>query len=171
MKKVLVLAIFLSAGIGGQQPVTAQYVEPASPDASNIARYKQSITDVRRKFFAAGMSNLTPEQLQTFWAVYADYDKEKDAIAMARTDLAKKYVDAYRSEGGPQDAELTQIVNDVGALQKKNTDLRLKYFAIYSQKLNPKAAARFALIDDYQTTAIRLNLLSQLPLPANAAGQ
>jgi hypothetical protein len=37
------------------------------------------MTDVRRKFFAAGMSNLTPEQLQTFWAVYADYEKEKDA--------------------------------------------------------------------------------------------
>ncbi len=60
-------------------------------------------------------------------------------------------------------------MNDAGALQKKNTDLRLKYFGIYSQKLNPKAAARFALIDDYTTTAVRLNLLEQVPLPSDEA--
>jgi hypothetical protein len=61
------------------------------------------------------------------------------------------------------------VVNDAGALQKKNTDLRLKYFGIYSKKLNGKAAARFALIDDYVTTAIRLNLLEQVPLPGEEA--
>jgi hypothetical protein len=90
---------------------------------------------------------------------------------MARTDLAKRYLDAYRNEGGPEESELTQIVNDAGDLQKKNTDLRLKYFRIYSKKLNTRAAARFALIDDYETTAVRMNLFSKLPLPAHGAGQ
>jgi hypothetical protein len=171
MKNALVVCIFLLAGVAIQQPAAAQYVQPASPNSDDIARYNLASTEARRRYFAAAMSNLTPEQLQVFWDVYAEYEKEKDAIAMARTDLATKYLDAYSSEGGPQDAELTQLVYDAGELQKKNTDLRLKYFGIYSQRLNTRAAARFALIDDYETTAVRMNLFSKLPLPANAGGQ
>ena len=171
MKKALVVCIFLLAGLAAQQPAAGQYVKPVSPNAAAIARYNLASTEARRRFFAAVMSNLTPEQLQIFWDTYAEYEKEKDAVAMARTDLATKYLDAYQSEEGLQDAELTQIINDAGELQKKNTDLRLKYFAIYRDKLNARAAARFALMDDYQTTAVRLNIFSKLPLPTNAAGQ
>jgi hypothetical protein len=171
MKKALVLCIFLLAGNAAQQRAAAQYVKPVSPDPEDIARYNSASTEARRRFFASAMTNLAPEQLQIFWDVYAEYEKEKNAVAMARTDLATKYLDAYRSDEGPQDDELTQIVNEAGELQKRNTDLRLKYFRVYSQKLNARAAARFALIDDYETTAVRMNLFSKLPLPANAAGQ
>jgi len=160
MKKILVLAVSLSAILAAEQPAAPQYVKPVSPDPHDIQRYNFAVTDARRKFFAASMSSLTPEQLRSFWTVYADYEKEKDTIAMAGTGLAKEYLDAYRSEEGPQAAELTRIVNDAGALQKRHTDLRLKYFGIYSQRLDAKAAARFALIDDYITTSIRLNLLT-----------
>ena len=172
MKKALAVALSLSAAIAStaraQQPAAAPQAKPAMSQAAqqsmNVARYKVAITDARRKLFAAGMSDLAPNELQTFWGVYADYEKEKDAILAARTDLAKKYVDAYTSAAGITDADLTQIINEAGALQKKNTDLRLKYFGIYSQKLNVKAAARATLIDDYITTAVRLNLLDQLPM-------
>jgi hypothetical protein len=68
----------------------AQYVKPVSPGADDVAKYNMASTEARRSFFAAAMSGLTPDQLQTFWAVYSDYEKEKDALAMARTDLAKK---------------------------------------------------------------------------------
>jgi hypothetical protein len=165
------LGFFLSVVIAPQQPASAQYLKPVSPAPDDLARYNLASTDARRRLFAAAMSSLTPEQLKTFWVVYADYEREKDAIAMARTDLAKKYLDMYIDEGGPEASDLAQIVDDAGELQKKNTDLRLKYFRIYSQKLNPRAAARFALIDDYETTAIRLDLFHKLPLPANVAGQ
>ena len=172
MKKALIVGIFVCTVIAAvQRPTAAQYVKPVPPSGDDIARYNLANTEARRRYFAAAMTSLTPDQLQTFWVVYADYEREKDAIAMARTDLAKRYLDGYVSEGGPDDSELTQIVNDAGELQKRNTELRLKHFGIYSQKLNTRAAARFALIDDYQTTAVRMNLFSKLPLPANVTGQ
>ncbi len=164
MKKILVLSLL--AGIAG---IASGQQAQSGPPASNMARYKVAITDARRTLFAAGMSNLTPAQLETFWAVYGDYEKEKDAITSARADLAKKYVDAYSSPAGVSDAEITQIVNDAFALQKKSIDVRAKYFGVYSQKLNPKAAARFVLIDDYVSTAVRLNLLEQIPIPSGEA--
>ena len=171
MRNAFVAGMFLFALIAAPQPTEAQYVKPVTPDADDIARYNMASTEARRSFFAAAMSGLTPDQLQTFWAVYADYEKEKDALAMARTDLAKKYLDSYSSTAGLEESELTEIVNQAGALQKKNIDLRLRFFRIYSEMLNTRAAARFALIDDYETTAVRMNLFSKLPMPTTARGQ
>jgi len=175
MKKVLVLS--LAAGIAaaaqGQQSAPAPAAKPAatSPagqEALNVARYKMALTDARRKLFAAGMSDLTPQQLEVFWGVYADFEKEKDALSGARVDLAKKYVDSYTSLSS---ADITGLVNDSSNLQKKGIDLRVKYFGILSQKISAHAAGRFALVDDYTTTAARLNLLNQLPIPTGEAAK
>jgi hypothetical protein len=108
------------------------------------------------------MSELTPQQLEIFWGVYADFEKEKDALTSARVDLAKKYADNFQNVS---DADITSLVTDSANLQKKGTDLRVKYYGILSQKINAHAAGRFTLIDDYTTTAARLNLLNQLPIP------
>jgi len=169
MKKVLVLSLAagLAAAAQGQQaqssaPQPKPTVSAAGQEALNVARYKMALTDARKKLFAAGMSELSPQQLETFWGVYADFEKEKDAITGARVDLAKKYADNFQNVS---DADITALVTESANLQKKTTDLRVKYFGILSQKLNAHAAGRFSLIDDYTTTAARLNLLNQLPIP------
>ena len=176
MKKVLVLS--LAAGIAaasarGQQAQSGQSAQ-GQPQMSaqqnqelNLQRYKMALTDARRKLFASGMSDLTPQQLETFWGVYADFEKEKNAITSARLDLAKKYADNFQNVS---DAEITGLLTQSSDLQKKTVDLRMKYYAILQGKLNAHAAGRFALIDDYTTTAARLNLLNQLPIPTGDAG-
>jgi hypothetical protein len=170
MKKALVLSLLVGAAASafGQQaqPTQQPQMTASGQEALNVARYKMALSDARKQLFAAGMSNLTPQQLETFWGVYADFQKEKDALAGARVDLAKKYVDSYTSLS---DADITGLVTDSANLQKKGIDLRVKYFGILSQKLGAKAAGRFALIDDYTTTAARLSLLNQLPIPTDSA--
>ena len=171
MKKVLVLSLaagLAAASARGQQAQSNPPVSASGQEALNVARYKMALTDARRKLFAAGMSELTPQQLETFWGVYADFEKEKDAITGARVDLAKKYADTYNSLS---DTDISSLLNDSAALQKKTIDLRMKYYGILSQKLNAHAAGRFALIDDYTTTAARLNLLNQLPIPTGDAAK
>jgi hypothetical protein len=167
MKKILVL--FLAAGVAAaaataQQSSSAPSGQPsaAGQESLNIDRYKMALSDARKKLFASGMSELTPQQLETFWAVYGDFEKEKNAITAARVDLAKKYADNFQNVS---DADITSILTDSSNLQKKTIDLRMKYYGILSQKINAHAAGRFALIDDYTTTAARLNLLNQLPIP------
>jgi len=56
----------------------------------------------------------------------------------------------------------------MAAIQHKNIDLRVKYFDIYRARLDAKVAGRFGLVDDYITTAIRLDLLDQIPFPGDA---
>ena len=172
MKKILVL--FLAAGVAAaaataQQSSSAPSGQPsvAGQESLNIDRYKMALSDARKKLFASGMSELTPQQLETFWAVYGDFEKEKNAITSARVDLAKKYADNFQNVS---DADITGILTDSSNLQKKTIDLRMKYYGILSQKINAHAAGRFALIDDYTTTAARLNLLNQLPIPTGDMG-
>jgi hypothetical protein len=176
MKKVLVLS--LAAGIAAasaraqarcgmvQPQANAQSNNAQSNQDTNNARYKMALSDARKKLFAAGMSELTPQQLEVFWSVYADFETEQNSVTSARVDLAKKYADNFQSLS---DADITGLVTDSANLQKKTTDLRVKYYGILKDKINAHAAGRFALIDDYTTTAGRLNLLSQLPIPTGDA--
>ena len=162
----------------GAAPALPQATPPSSPSAaianespSEAERFKMALTDQRRKLFAEAMNNLSAPQLETFWSVYSKYEEEKNAITSARLDLAKEYIDTYLDAKGIDDTGIAKIVNEMGALQKKNIDLRLKYFGIYSQKLDAKAAGRFALVDDYITTAWRLDLLDHIPFPGEEVGR
>jgi hypothetical protein len=175
MKKVTV--IVLLAACAAAAPISAQSprasTNPAAHAASphqplDPARIRQALSDSRRKMFASAMDYLSAEQLQAFWSVYADFEKEKNAITSARLDLAQKYVDTFAG-AGLQDADIAEIVKEMVALQHKNVDLRLKYFEIYRAKIDTRTAGHFALVDDYITTANRLDLLSQIPFPGDAA--
>ena len=164
MKKALVLSLL----VGVAAAASAQQAQPAPAAPArqvDMGKFKMAVTEARRKLFAAGMSNLTPQQLETFWGVYSDYEKEKDAITAARMDLLRRYVEGFSTL---TDADITKMVGEAAASQKSNVDLGMKYFGIYSQKLNAQIAGRFFLIDDYITTALRLQLLDQLPLLGDA---
>ena len=171
MKKILVLS--LAAGVAaasafGQQAQSGQGNQTSAQSQDiNLTRYKMALSDARKKLFASGMSELTPQQLETFWSVYADFEKEQNAVTSARVDLAKKYADNFQNLS---DTDITGLVTDSANLQKKTTDLRVKYYGILKDKINAHAAGRFALIDDFTTTAGRLNLLNQLPIPTGDMG-
>ena len=132
MKKILVLSLaagVAAAAANGQQSSAraGQSNSTAAPSSGdlNMQRYKMALSDARKKLFAAGMSDLTPQQLESFWAVYADFEKEKNAITTARLDLAKKYADNFQNVS---DAEITSLLTDSANLQKKAVDLRMKYY-------------------------------------------
>jgi hypothetical protein len=98
--------------------------------------------------------------MQTFWAVYGDFEKERDANMADRLALLKKYTDNYSTL---TDADIVKIVNESAAIQKQTLDLRMKYFGILNQKLGAKAAGRFAHVDDYLSTLFRLSMLDGMP--------
>jgi len=178
MRKFLVVALFASFAAASatlaQQPPPSAKPAPHAAGAQqpvDLERFKQALTDARRKLFGASMSNLSAEQLQAFWGIYADFEKEKNAITSDRMDLAKKYVEAFGSTTGLTDAEIPEMFAEVAALQHKTIDLRAKYFEIVRGKIDAKTAGRFALVDDYITTAMRLDLLDQIPFPGDAPGK
>jgi hypothetical protein len=167
MKKFLV-AILLAAVAGAvkAQPAQQPSGESATSDAVNMEKLKNALTEKRRQLYAQGMSDLSPQQLEVFWGIYGDFEKEKNANMAARMNLVKDYFDKFSTLS---DADLTKMLHEAVNLQQQGTDLRMKYFGILSPKIGARAAARFALIDDYLTTIWRLSILDNLPIAGGAA--
>jgi hypothetical protein len=169
MRKVLSLFLLLGVGAaadGLAQAASGQAQAPRSsmPEMSrqdvDMAKLENALSKKRRELFAAGMGGLSADQQQAFWGVYADFEKERDANMASRLNLLKQYTDNFASL---TDADVVKMVNESAEIQKQTLDLRMKYFGILSQKLGPKAAARFVHIDDYLTTLFRLGMLDNMP--------
>ena len=175
MRKVL--SLFLLLGIAGvasaQQPqASGQAPKGSMPELSksdiDMAKLENALSKKRRELFAAGMGGLSADQQQTFWSVYGDFEKERDANMSARLNLLKQYTDNFANLS---DADVVRMVNESAEIQKQTLDLRMKYFGILTQKLGAKSAARFAHIDDYLTTLFRLGMLDNMPALQAGAGQ
>jgi hypothetical protein len=170
MKKVLALALFLgiaaavSAQQGAQKPASggaqAQSMPELQQNSVDMAKLQHALSTKRRELVASAMGGLTADQMQTFWGIYGDFEKERDANMADRLNLLKKYTDNYATL---TDADIVKIANESAAIQKQTLDLRMKYFGILNQKLGAKAAGRFFHIDDYLTTLFRLSMLDNIP--------
>ena len=150
----------------GAAPKTEQK-DLLTPSAEDQERYLTALSTARRKLFAESMNDLSAEQLQTFWSIYSDYEKDKNDLALARVELVKKYVQSFANAEGISDADVTETIKTAADVQKKQIDLRLKYFNTMASRIGAKAAGRFALTDDYVQTAVRLDWLNAVPFPGD----
>ena len=167
MKKALALSVLLGIGAAAasaQQSAPAPSQNGPMPELKqgdvDMARLNAALTTKRRELFAQGMAGLSPQQQQTFWAVYADFEKEKDSNMSNRINLLKRYEDGFASLS---DADIVKMATEANDIQKTSADIRMKYFKILSDKLGAKVAGRFYHIDDYLTTLMRLSILDNMP--------
>lgn len=168
MKKALALSVLLgiaaAANASAQQSSQGQVQKADMPELKqgdvDMAKLNAALTTKRRELFAQGMAGLSPEQQQTFWSIYADFEKEKDQNMSARMGLLKKYTDNFATLS---DADLAKMATEATEIQKTSADIRLKYFKILNDKLGAKVAGRFYHIDDYLTTLMRLSILDNMP--------
>jgi hypothetical protein len=168
MKKAIALVLFLGLDASAAEPTPVNTSTPSTSTTPELqksdidmAKLEQALSTHRRELVASGMGgSLTADQMKTFWDIYADYEKEKDAIMSSRIGLLTKYTDGFATL---TDADITKMVNESAALQKQTLDLRMKYYGTMSSKLGAKAAGRFVHIDDYITTIARLAILDNMP--------
>ncbi len=163
MKRVLIGIVLAGSCVAGlaQQPAAPPARAPGAKSAAvDQQMLQQALTESRRKLFSAGM-DLTPKQFEAFWGVYGDFEKEKNAIDGLRIALVKKVAERYALASGE---EAMGLVAESADLQQKEIALRKKYADTLAAKVNPSAAVRFWQIDDYITTALRLDLLDNIPL-------
>jgi hypothetical protein len=146
-------------GVLGTAPLGAQTVSVPRIDQTT---YQYAMTEERRNIFAANLA-LGPEERERFWAVYDDYVKEREPLDKERYSLLERYAQSYATLNDDQAMALALAS---GRLQLSDVELRLKYAAVLRKKMSGRVAARFFQIDDYITTATRMNSLSGVPLVA-----
>ena len=153
----IVLAAVL--GLVGAVRVGAQTVAVGKLDQDT---YHYAVTEERRNIFAANLA-LGPEERDRFWGIYDDYVKEREPLDRERFSLLERYAQSYAKLNDDQAMALALAT---GKLQVSDVELRLKYAGILRKKMSGRVAARFFQIDDYVTTAMRMNSLSGVPLVA-----
>ena len=150
-------------------PAVLAALGPAALGAQTVAvskidgpTYRLALAEERRNIFAANLA-LGPEERERFWSIYDDYVKERDALDKERFTLLERYAQSYANLNDDQAMALALAS---GKLQVSDVQLRLKYAEVLRKKMSGRIAARFFQIDDYVTTAMRMNSLSGVPLVA-----
>lgn len=141
-------------------PVFAQ--APAAQSAEiDVEQLKQAVSKGRRELFSAGMGALQPAELEKFWAIYGEYEKERTSIIDQRMALLKDYAEKYKTM---QSADATGWLNKLAKIATEEIAMRKKYADMVSKQISPAAATRFWQIDDYITSAAKIGVMDDIPL-------
>ena len=167
-KNILYLATFVMAmavQLGAQQPTPTpaagdKNVTREQADEANIQLMRQDIRAQRKKIVAANMP-LTETEATTFWPLYDRYIGETIKINDARYVLIKEYAQNYSNM---TDAQADSFIKSWVALDRDNTELRLKYIPQFENVISHKKTALFFQIDRRISMLIELQLASQVPL-------
>jgi hypothetical protein len=135
----------------------------AGEPSINAERATQLLTQARRTLFERNIP-LTDAQKDPFWSIYNQFEKEREAVTGKTLQLVQTYAANYSTL---TDDQLMQMLKEVTANSKKQIDLRAKYSDQVAKKIDPKTGARFYQIDDYISTAARLDVLDNIPFVSN----
>jgi hypothetical protein len=125
----------------------------------NAERANQALTTARRTLFENNIE-LTDAQKDPFWTIYSQFEKERSEVTGKTLQLVQTYATNYSTLTNDQ---LMQMLKEVTANSKKQIDLRAKYADQIAKKVDPKIGTRFYQIDDYLSTAARLDVLDHIP--------
>jgi hypothetical protein len=147
---------WLPVAVGGLAAIRleAQTVTVSRLDETT---YRYAVTEERRNL------SLGPEERERFWTIYDEYGKAREPLDKDRFSLLQRYAQSYATLSDDQAMALALAS---GRLQVSEVELRLKYAATIRRKMSGRIAPRFFQIDDYVTTAMRMNFLSGVPLVA-----
>ncbi len=113
----------------------------------------------KRAYFAENM-HLKADEFDKFWTIYGAFENERVNIGTERINLLKTYVEKYETMSN-EDADA--FMKKWLAVDKKEDAMRVKYYGKMKKDLGAKTAAHFLQLDDYIQTAIKFEILDELP--------
>lgn len=120
--------------------------------------YLQSILGMEKKVAIAEFLQI--ENNATFWTVYDSYETERKELGKKRLDLLEKYANNYIDMG---DVVTKDLIKQM-MVQKKSMDKLIdKYYKKINKESGSKVAAQFYQFENYILSAIRLEILENIP--------
>ncbi len=158
----------LAAGLTRAAVAAEPAPAPAAPETiqptvdTEVIRF--AITAERRKVFESGMS-LAEGQKESFWDLYAGFEKERNALDKRMMRVLQDFVGKNEALDDRASLALTHRASE---LEREGEALRMRYFERISADVSGRVGARFYQLDDLITSAFKVGMLSQLPLIGNA---
>jgi|GEM_PF-1598796 len=124
---------------------------------------KSAVGQDRRMIVQGAMDDLLKDPLvkSAFWEVYDSYEAERSSVADLRMQIIGEYVKNFETMS---DAKVKELLVASYKVQSQDLKLRKKYTAQLMKKVNATVAGRFWQVDDFITSAIKVTLLSNMPV-------
>ena len=151
-------ALFL--GLGCVAPTHAQ-VNPKFVQYTDEIEMVRQMAQVERKSVIEQGMQLTPEEADKFWPVYAEYSADLKKTNDQLVKLITDYAAAYESL---DDKTATALRNGVFDLQGDQLSLRKKYAKKFSKVLSQVKVTRFFQLEQKMDAVQNLKLARQIPL-------
>lgn len=168
MRKKLLLSL-LSFALTGAVIHSEEIKAKAAPQVTQVnvnlspEMIRYAVTAQRREIFTAAMEDLIkdPTTKSNFWDVYNAYEKEREGVIDAKMNIISEYAKNFKTMS---DKKVLELLASSYKIQSKELSLRKKFAAQLAKKVNATVAGRFWQADDFISSAIKVNILSSVPL-------
>jgi hypothetical protein len=122
--------------------------------------YYQSIFGMEKKNIVSLFVEVEGAAAQEFWTLYDEYEIARKEFGKKRLELMESYAENYLTMDDPKTDELIMAM----ATQKKSLDkLIVKYYKKMKKSAGVKPAAQFYQLENWILSAIRLEILENIP--------
>jgi hypothetical protein len=156
----LLAAVAPAAGAQGTPAATPASQSSTADVEREMDSVRQIVRTNRRKIVAAAM-DLTTEENQKFWPLYAEY---RDASAKQGDRLTKIIVDYAHSYDTLSDAQATRLMTDYAALDQDRLNLRSAYVKRFAAFLPPRKLMRYFQLETKLDAIMNYDLAGSIPL-------
>jgi hypothetical protein len=121
----------------------------------------QSAFGKEKKEMVRDYMQLSGKDSTAFWKLYDEYEDKRKAIGRERINLLEQYANDSKNL---DDAKADKLANAILANETKYNNLFQHYFKKFSGVLGAKNAAKFLQLEMYVQTAVRAQLMREIPL-------
>ena len=161
--RVALLAVAVAAPLGAQSTAApARSIQSAGGQPQiTPAELRYFANSERRRFFEENMA-LDAKSAVPFWDLYAKFEAERASLFDRRLKLLEQYAKEYTKL---TDATALTMSQQMGQNAADELAIRRKYAEQIAKVAGGAVAARFMMLDDASSSAAKLVLLSEIPLP------
>lgn len=120
----------------------------------------QAAFGMDKKAVVAEFVSPAPDQTDAFWLLYDQYEAKRKELGKERMGLLYFYANNYATISSD---EANQVTLDMMALQKKTDALLTAYYKKVKKATDGIVATQFYQIELYILTAIRMEILENVP--------
>jgi len=143
------------------------------------AELVRSAFQLEKKALVADYLQMSNDEAEKFWPIYNQYEEQRIDAFTRRLKLVEAYlfniekgtrrlklVEAYlfNIEKGIAEVHADEMVKESAAIQKKELELRQKYYKLIKKSISLPVAARFYQVEDAINVAVRNELYGNLPV-------
>jgi len=149
MKRVFFAGLVLATLTAG-----AQTIDPVA-----LEQAKRFLQAEREQIFIQTL-RLSVSQAAVFHPIFVDYNREKKELDDF---LIKKFLVYAENFATMSPRMMSDFIRDTRRVQRKDLNLRKKYYHRLRKAISNEVAIQFYEVDDLVSTTLRLNVLSSLP--------